>query len=110
MSLYLTKLQLINFKGFAGQNPPITFHGPDGVTPGSGLNILVGENNGGKSTIFSAIRFLYDGSGTDPILPKISDFGAVDDEGKRSISLWHKQTPGIPGVDFHLERLYNILQ
>lgn len=42
-------------------------------------------------------------------LPKISDFGAVDDEGKRSISLWHKQTPGIPGVDFHLERLYNIL-
>ena len=42
--------------------------------------------------------------------PKISDFGAVDDEGKRSISLWHKQTPGIPGVDFHLERLYNILQ
>ena len=53
MSLYLTKLQLINFKGFAGQNPPITFHGPDGVTPGSGLNILVGENNGGKSTIFA---------------------------------------------------------
>ena len=42
--------------------------------------------------------------------PKISDFGAVDDEGKRSISLWHKQTPGIPGVDFYLERLYNILQ
>ena len=44
------------------------------------------------------------------INPKISDFGAVDDEGKRSISLWHKQTPGIPGVDFYLERLYNILQ
>ena len=44
------------------------------------------------------------------INPKISDFGAVDDEGKRSISLWHKQTPGIPGVDSHLERLYNILQ
>ena len=42
--------------------------------------------------------------------PKISDFGAVDDEGKRSISLWHRQTPGIPGVDFYLERLYNILQ
>ena len=26
--------------------------------------------------------------------PKISDFGAVDDVGKRRISLWHKQTPG----------------
>ena len=48
--------------------------------------------------------------GDRAIDPKISDFGAVDDEGKRSISLWHKQTPGIPGVDFYLERLYNILQ
>ena len=35
------------------------------------------------------------------LIPKISDFGAVDDVGKRPISLWHKQTPGIPGVDFH---------
>ena len=39
--------------------------------------------------------------------PKISDFGAVDDVGKRPISLWHKQTPGIPGVDFYADRLYN---
>ena len=65
-------------------------------------------------------RFHVDGNGNvlltpyEPdsqiLNPKISDFGAVDDEGKRSISLWHKQTPGIPGVDFYLERLYNILQ
>ena len=41
--------------------------------------------------------------------PKISDFGAVDDVGKRPISLWHKQTPGILGVDFYPDRLYNIL-
>ena len=37
--------------------------------------------------------------------PKISDFGAVDDERKRSIFLWHMQTPGISGVDFYVERL-----
>ena len=56
-------------------------------------------------------RCLVTGLSLSPLIePKISDFGAVDDEGKRSISLWHKQTPGIPGVDFHLERLYNILQ
>jgi len=42
-------------------------------------------------------------------LPKISGFGAVDDVGKRPISLWHKQTPGILGVDFYPDRLYNIL-
>ena len=41
--------------------------------------------------------------------PKISGFGAVDDVGKRPISLWHKQTPGILGVDFYSDRLYNIL-
>ena len=41
--------------------------------------------------------------------PKISGFGAVDDVGKRPISLWHKQTPGILGVDFYPDRLYNIL-
>lgn len=43
------------------------------------------------------------------MLPKISGFGAVDDVGKRPISLWHKQTPGILGVDFYPDRLYNIL-
>lgn len=41
--------------------------------------------------------------------PKISGFGAVDDVGKRPISLWHKQTPGILGVDFYPDRLYYIL-
>ena len=43
------------------------------------------------------------------VKPKISGFGAVDDVGKRPISLWHKQTPGILGVDFYPDRLYNIL-
>ena len=42
--------------------------------------------------------------------PKISDFGAVDDVGKWPISLWHQQTPSIPGVDFYPERLFNILK
>ena len=46
---------------------------------------------------------------TDCVYPKISGFGAVDDVGKRPISLWHKQTPGILGVDFYPDRLYNIL-
>lgn len=47
--------------------------------------------------------------GMPPSTPKISGFGAVDDVGKRPISLWHKQTPGILGVDFYPDRLYNIL-
>jgi len=40
----------------------INFNIPDGETLGSGLNIFVGENNSGKSTVFEAINFLKNGT------------------------------------------------
>lgn len=55
--MYLHSLKLKNFKGFRGESQEIIFHGPNG-NPGSGLNILVGENNVGKSTLLQAICFL----------------------------------------------------
>ncbi|WP_297611919.1 AAA family ATPase [uncultured Sutterella sp.] len=55
--MYLHSLKLKNFKGFRGESQEIIFHGPNG-DPGSGLNILVGENNVGKSTLLQAICFL----------------------------------------------------
>ncbi len=55
------------------------------------------------------VFFVISGYLISGIIPKISGFGAVDDVGKRPISLWHKQTPGILGVDFYPDRLYNIL-
>lgn len=57
--MYLHSLRLKNFKGFRGESDEICFHGPNGE-PGSGLNILVGENNAGKSTVLQAISFLRD--------------------------------------------------
>ena len=57
--MYLHSLKLKNFKGFRGESEEIYFHGPNG-DPGSGLNILVGENNAGKSTLLDAICFLRD--------------------------------------------------
>ena len=57
--MYLHSLKLKNFRGFRGVSQEIIFKGPNGQ-PGSGLNILVGENNAGKSTILSAICFLRD--------------------------------------------------
>lgn len=59
--MYLNRLVLKNFKGFHGKSKEIIFKGPDGNNLGSGLNILVGENNGGKSTILQAIEFLCTG-------------------------------------------------
>lgn len=56
--MFIKKLCLSNFKGFIGDNHQITFKVPDGETAGSGLNIFVGENNSGKSSIFEAIDFL----------------------------------------------------
>ncbi len=62
--MFLKKLTLHNFKGFQGDNE-ISFSVPDNQTAGSGLNVFVGENNTGKSTIFEAIHFLRNGTTRD---------------------------------------------
>ncbi len=36
----------------------IDFSIPDGINPGSGLNIFLGPNNGGKSTIIESLDYL----------------------------------------------------
>lgn len=58
--MFIKSICLSNFKGFIGDNHQINFNIPDG-TPGSGLNIFVGENNSGKSSIFEAVDFLRNG-------------------------------------------------
>lgn len=59
--MFIKSIKLSNFKGFVGDNHQINFNTPDGITAGSGLNIFVGENNSGKSSIFEAIDFLRNG-------------------------------------------------
>ena len=59
--MFIKSICLSNFKGFTGENHQINFKIPDGTTPGSGLNIFVGENNSGKSSIFEAVDFLRNG-------------------------------------------------
>ena len=57
--MFIQTLKLSYFKGFSSENTTFNFNIPNGNL-GSGLNILVGENNSGKSTIFEAISFLRD--------------------------------------------------
>ena len=59
--MYIRTITLNNFKCFEADIDPLHFAMPDGTTPGSGLNILVGENNTGKSTVFEALDFVRNG-------------------------------------------------
>ena len=52
----LTKLEILGLRGF-GTKQGIHFACPNG-SPGSGLTVIVGANNSGKSTIVEALRAL----------------------------------------------------
>ena len=73
--MFIKSICLSNFKGFIGENHQINFKIPDGTTAGSGLNIFVGENNSGKSSIFEAVDFLRNGikGEIDRIISKSED-------------------------------------
>lgn len=57
--MFIQSLKLSYFKGFSNDETTLEFNQPNGNL-GSGLNIFIGENNSGKSTIFEAISFLRD--------------------------------------------------
>lgn len=55
MAIYIKKLTIKNYKCF--KNESIDFNMPNGII-GSGLNILIGENGNGKTSILEAINYL----------------------------------------------------
>ncbi len=59
--MFIKELKITNFKSFNGDINSIQFSIPNG-NPGSGLNVFVGENNTGKSTVFEAIDFVRNGT------------------------------------------------
>lgn len=62
--MFIHSIELNNFKGFQSEHNKLQFNIPNN-NPGSGLNIFIGENNCGKSTVFEAISFLRDNSKKD---------------------------------------------
>ncbi|MCL1075790.1 ATP-dependent nuclease [Shewanella dokdonensis] len=78
--MFVKSIDIKNFKGFFGENN-IEFNTPDGITEGSGLNIFVGQNNAGKSTVFEALDFIKDSTKKDPeSLINKSDLTAIIDD------------------------------
>lgn len=60
--MFIESVSIENFKGFHGSDHTLQLKIPDGITEGSGLNIFVGENNSGKSTVFEVFDFIKDGT------------------------------------------------
>jgi predicted ATP-dependent endonuclease of OLD family len=59
--MFIKRLTVSNFKSFQGKAEPLELNIPNGEI-GSGLNIFIGENNTGKSTIFETIDFIRNGT------------------------------------------------
>lgn len=72
--MYIQKITIKNFKSFIDET--IEFCVPDGTNQGSGLNIFVGENNTGKTTVFAAILKLNTTNG----IPEEERRGALQSE------------------------------
>lgn len=53
--IYFTDIAISNFKCF--QHQRFAFGVPDGSTPGSGLNVLIGENGNGKTAVLEALNY-----------------------------------------------------
>lgn len=69
--MHIHSLKLKNFKGFYEESN-LVFNKPNG-NAGSGLNIFIGENNCGKSTVLEAINFLRDNSKKSHEILKFKD-------------------------------------
>lgn len=78
--MFINSIAIKNIKGYHGTHD-IKFNIPDGATEGSGLNIFVGENNSGKSTIFEILDLIKDGTKKEPsLLINKSDPAVVFDD------------------------------
>lgn len=71
MGIFIKKLIIDNYKCF--ENEQILLGTPDS-TRGSGLNILIGENGNGKTTVLEAVNYLTLNSYSAENRMKINDF------------------------------------
>ncbi len=77
--MFIKNLTIKNLRCFADETIG-EFNVPDGSTPGSGLNILIGENGNGKTTVLEAINFLTQSSYSTNNTMDISDFNNMEQE------------------------------
>lgn len=77
--MFIKDLTVKNLRCF-GDETIRGFNVPDGTTPASGLNIFIGENGSGKTTMLEAINFLMQSSYSTGNTMDISDFKDMEQE------------------------------
>lgn len=77
-NLFFKKVTIENLKCFEKQEVNLSV--PDGQNEGSGLNILIGENGNGKTTILDAINYLTQSTYSSENKLSINDFFDKDEE------------------------------
>lgn len=77
--MFIKTLTIKNLRCFTNETIG-EFSVPDGATPGSGLNILIGENGSGKTTVLEAINFLTQSAYSTNNTMGISDFNDMEQE------------------------------
>lgn len=70
--IYIREVGIENFKCFSDHN--VRLVRPDGTTPGSGLNVLIGENGNGKTALLEAINYTNQSSYAAENRLSINDF------------------------------------
>ena len=75
---FIDKITIENFRCFEKQE--LKLQVPDGINDGSGLNILIGENANGKTTILEAISFISQSTYSSENKLNIGDFRDKDAE------------------------------
>ncbi len=74
----INSLKIKNFRCF--KDDDIVFSSPDGVHKGSGLNIFIGENGTGKTTVLESISFLTQSRLKTKNNLGINDFSDINSE------------------------------
>lgn len=67
--MFIKKLTLSNYRSIKSDNYTVDFAIPDG-NPGSGLTIIVGPNNVGKSNLYHALDYLFNKAGSSNVKNK----------------------------------------
>jgi len=75
---FIKKLSIENYKCFVSREVELSI--PDGTNPGSGLNILIGANANGKTSILEAINYLSQTKYSIENSLSIGDFNDKDSE------------------------------
>lgn len=75
--IFIDEVSISNYKCFSKHKVGLSV--PDGVTPGSGMNVLIGENGTGKTALLEAINYTNQSSFASENRLAVSDFADYQD-------------------------------